>query len=1089
MLTVYYSNDLSVLKDLLLHRINAEPLDDPFIAEQILVQSPGMAQWLKLEMAQSAGIAASIEFPLPASFLWQCFSSVLEGVPQRSAFNKEAMQWKLMQLLPPLLAQPEFSPLQSYLLDDPDQYRLYQLSQKIADLFDQYLVYRPEWISDWEQGGQQAAEKQPWQPVLWRALVASTQQLAQPHWHRANMFSAFSQALAQAELPTALPKRLFVFGISALPQNFIDALQQLGKRIDVHLMVCNPCRFYWGEVVDQNQIARMNRRWFDKPGLAAQQVMELGNPLLASLGKLGRDYIDQLQALKCTEIDAFVASERQSLLKSVQQDILDLEDPSALPDQLLHSQYKYRVATDDPSVSVHSCHSALREVEVLHNQLLAMFERDPTLQPRDIIVMMPDVAAYAPYIDAVFSSVPPERRIPFAVSDQRSAEENPLLLSFARLLKLPHSRFCVTDMLELLEVSAIQRRFGLDEAGFQTIRQWVQGVNIRWGLDGEQRSLWSVPVFEQNSWRFGLRRMLSGYALGDTGVWQGIAPYPEIEGLAAELLGQLGEFIDCLDRIRQSLRGAKPLVEWIQAINQVLDTCYLAEVDDELALNSIRQLLQRLQEQLIDAAWQGPLSATVVVDYLLSGLDDSRSGQRFMVGAVNFCTLMPMRSIPFRVVCLLGMNDSAYPRAMPPMGFDLMRDHPKRGDRSRRDDDRYLFLEALLSAQETLYISYVGRSIYDNREKIPSVLVSELLDYLRLGYCLEEDVQQNYADSGKALLKQLCVQHPMTPFGSDNFNATDKQIFSYASEWLAAASTRQQPVAAASCQLPEEPLAELELTELLSQIKNPCRGFFTRRLKTWFRQAEADTLDEEPFALDSLDAYLLKQRYLNWLLAGNEPEVLEQQLLAEGLLPVSSRAQNLLQKLRKDITELVAKLEPRMQGEVVCHEVDLQLGETRLVGWLDNTYPQHLLRFRPAQVNGYDRITTWIEHLVLQLLGGGHSYFRGLSAWVSFAPVPRAQALEFLQQWLDFYQRSLTTPVAFDAKAGMTYLETLAKGEAAARQAVIDRFNGGYNHYGIGEDPYLRRVFPDAESFLEALLPDVILLEPMLSYMEDLKDE
>ncbi|MDF2181998.1 exodeoxyribonuclease V subunit gamma [Neptuniibacter sp. CAU 1671] len=1089
MLTVYYSNDLIVLKALLLKQISLQPLEDPFVAEQILVQSPGMAQWLKLELAQSQGIAASIEFPLPASFLWQCFSSVLDDVPQRSAFNKEAMQWKLMQVLPPLLKLEAFSALKRYLRDDPDQFRLYQLSQKIADLFDQYLVYRADWIADWEQGGCLAAIDQPWQPILWRALVDYTHSLGQSHWHRANMFDAFKQALTQPGVTRRLPQRLFVFGISALPQNYIEALQQLGQRIDVHLMVCNPCRYYWGDVVDQKQIARLNRRWFDKPGMVAEQLLDLGNPLLSSMGKLGRDYIYQLQALQSQELDAFVDPGRTTLLNAVQQDILDLSDPSALPDQLTHSGHKQFIQSDDRSLSVHSCHSALREVEVLHNQLLALFEENPGLQPRDIIVMMPDVGVYAPYIDAVFSSASAERKIPYAVSDQNTAQENPLLLSFARLLKLPQSRFSVSDLLELLEVPAIQRRFELDEAAFNTLSDWVNGANIRWGLDGAQRAAWSIPVFEENSWRFGLRRMLSGYALGNTGLWQGIAPYPEIEGLQAELLGKLAAFINCLDHLRTALTGDKTLADWVQVINQLLDNCYLPDTDDELALKTIRDLLQHLQQQLSDANWQGPLSATVVVDYLLAGLEESRSSQRFLVGAVNFCTLMPMRSIPFRVVCLLGMNDAAYPRAIAPMGFDLMHEQPRRGDRSRRDDDRYLFLEALLSAQEKLYISYIGRSVYDNREKIPSVLVSELLDYLRLGYCLEADCELDYATSGQALLQHLCVQHPMMPFSLDNFSRTDPRVFSYATEWLAAAQGGGATVAAGIQVLPQEPLTELDLSDLLSQIKNPCKGFFNRRLKTFFRPLDAAQIDEEPFDLDGLETYLLKQRYLQALLTGTDPDRLDQLLLAEGGLPVSSHGLTLLAKVRKDMTELQVKLELLMQGEPMRQSVDLPLCDTRLLGALDQIYAGQMVRFRPAQTNGNDRLITWIEHLVLQLSGGGRSFFRGLNTWVSFAPVAREDALVYLQQWCEFYQRSLCSPLAFNARAAFKYFETLQKGEEAARYALTELYQGNANSYGLSEDPYLARVFPDADAYFDALLPDLALMEPMFSYMEDGKDE
>lgn len=1096
MFQVYHSNSLLVLKDILVELIRRDPLSDPFNAEQILVQSPGMAQWLKLELAASSGIAASIDFPLPASFLWRCFSDVLGDVPARSAFNKEAMSWKLMLLLPDLLVTDEFSALRRYLEDDESGYRLYQLCNKIADIFDQYLVYRPDWIADWEQGGALAAERHPWQPILWRALQHHTQALGQPHWHRANMFSAFVESVRKLGDSNTLPKRLFVFGISALPQNYVQALQVLGERIDVHLMVTNPCRYYWGDIVDQNQIARMNRRWFSKPELDYSDYAE-GNPLLASMGKLGRDYLYQLQESLGEnvgdEIDAFADLERHCLLNSIQQDILDLDNPARFPDDPSTSVHKQLISSDDQSLMLHSCHSALREVEILHDQLLAMFESKPDLKPRDVIIMMPDVAQYAPYIDAVFSSAPSDRYIPYAISDRSNRQENPLLLSFEKLIKLDSSRFTVSDVLELLEVPAIMRRFGLDDSGFQRLRYWVDEVNIRWGMDSEQRSLWQLPLFEQNSWRFGLRRMLAGYTLGeDVDYWQGVAPYIEIEGLEAELLGKLADFIDLLDEIKTRFSSEHPLAEWIEIITGLLDSIYLADELDELPLNGIRQTLQGLQEQLTDANYLLPLSAPVIADYLINGINQQRSSQRFMVGAVNFCTLMPMRSIPFSVVCLLGMNDAAYPRSMPPVGFDLMTDSPRRGDRSRRDDDRYLFLEAMLSAQSCLYISYVGRSIKDNNEKIPSVLVSELLDYVEQSYVLEADQHLAHSDSSKKLRAHLIQQHPMVPFSADYFSP-HSPLFSYASAWLSAAGTESkvaQPFYTDG--LVAEAQEQIELDALIRFLKNPCRSFFNQRLKVFFATHEIDAQDEEPFALDGLQGYLIKQRYLETALSGGDLDQLDKTILAEGALPVAITGQLMLAKIRRDCSELAQKLVPLCEGEPQRLEVNIAFPNLVLQGWLDHCYPAHLLRYRPAEVNARDRLSSWVEHLALCLSSDQcrNTVYRGLSGKVHYRAVEKEQAYGYLKTLVEFYQQGMNAPQAFDASCAREYLKQSQKDPDKAEQLIETLFYGNAYKAGLQDDPYLRRAYPDYAQFSAQFIPlaDAIYA-PMLDYIEEGKDD
>ncbi|WP_027857096.1 exodeoxyribonuclease V subunit gamma [Marinobacterium jannaschii] len=1097
MFRIYHSNELDLLKDLLVEMVRREPLQDPFARETILVQSPGMAQWLKLELAKSLGIAASVDFPLPASFLWESFSQVLDGVPRRSAFEKEAMSWKLMQLLPDLLPREEFTALAQYLSDDQSDFKLYQLCGKIADLFDQYLVYRPDWIADWEQGGQMAAETQLWQPILWHALVQRSAELGQPHWHRANMYSSFVSALARTDAARAgLPERLFVFGISALPQNYVEALQAMGRKVDVHLMVTNPCQYYWGDIVDRAQIARISRRWFDKPGVDAESYFNHGNPILASMGKLGRDYLYLLQDLGADEIELFQEAEPNSLLSRVQKDILQLDDAARFPaarDVIESSHYKQSLQPDDRSISLHSCHSPLREVEVLHDQLLAMFERQPDLSPRDIIVMVPDVAAYAPYIEAVFANAPAERYLPFSISDRSAQQENPLLLSLLKLTSLRQSRFTVSEMLELLEVPAVLRRLELDEEDYHTLRRWISAVNIRWGLNSEHRSLLDLPLFEQNSWRFGLKRMLAGYAMGELDqLWDSIAPYSEVEGLEAALLGQLLEFIDLLERCQQSFSGDKPLNQWILEINQLLQDTYLADDDDEVAMERVRELLKRLAEQTADAAFDQPISAEILHDYLSNGLSSQRSSQRFMVGAINFCTLMPMRSIPFRVVCLLGMNDGDYPRSMPPLGFDLMSDQPRRGDRSRRDDDRYLFLEALLSARETLYISYVGRSIQDNSEKVPSVLVSELMEYCGQGYVLPEHLTLNGLDSTDALRRRLTTEHPLAPFSAAYFRQ-GSALFSYAREWLGAAAPQADASAGFLVKRLEADLPEsLELSELQAFFRNPCRYFLNQRLKVYFRDGDSQTLDEEPFDLERLDDYLLKNRYLKVALEQGPLDRVDAQVYAEGLLPVAMGGQRLLAKLRHDCEELAEKVNALKEGEPQRRELRLDIAGLSLTAWIDGFYEDTLLRYRPSQVQAHDRINCWIEHLACSLAFPDLkvSYYRGLSGLVSFRPLPRDKAAEQLTQLVELYKEGRCRPIAFDPGCAWEYYKQLEKGEDKAQTALENRFNGGPRNFGALDDPYIRRIYPQLNMFeteLKILVDQ--LIQPMQPWMEENRDD
>ncbi|OTW28487.1 exodeoxyribonuclease V subunit gamma, partial [Vibrio parahaemolyticus] len=497
------------------------------------------------------------------------------------------------------------------------------------------------------------------------------------------------------------------------------------------------------------------------------------NSLLASMGKLGRDNMYLLSQLESHEIEAFVDVDRDSLLHQLQADILNLEEHQD-DQQIENSHHKQVVSLGDKSLSLHACHSPMREVEVLHDQLLAMFDADSTLKPRDIIVMVADINAYSPAIQAVFGNAPGERFIPYSISDRTADQESPILAAFMQLVNLPNTRCLASELLELLETPAILKRFELCEDDFLQAKQWVEESGIRWGLDANTGREFELPETRQNTWQFGIQRMLLGYAMPESaGLFEteqgSLSPYNEVQGMGAELAGKLAHFIQQISTYRSKLSHVQTIDGWRETLVSLLDDFFSVELEGEMALKSIRDTLSQLKEQLADAAFDDALSPSIISQYLQNKLSGTRVSQRFLAGQVNFCTLMPMRSIPFRTVCLLGMNDGVYPRSMPPEGFDLMTGRTKPGDRSRRDDDRYLFLEAMLSAQQTLYISYVGRSIQDNTERVPSVLVSELMEYCHQNYCLSGDEALPVDESGDNLLNALVNTHAMVPFSPSAF--------------------------------------------------------------------------------------------------------------------------------------------------------------------------------------------------------------------------------------------------------------------------------------------------------------------------------
>ncbi|EFK9319834.1 exodeoxyribonuclease V subunit gamma [Escherichia coli] len=1094
MLRVYHSNRLDVLEALMEFIVERERLDDPFEPEMILVQSTGMAQWLQMTLSQKFGIAANIDFPLPASFIWDMFVRVLPEIPKESAFNKQSMSWKLMTLLPQLLDREDFTLLRHYLADDSDKRKLFQLSSKAADLFDQYLVYRPEWLAQWETGHlvEGLGEAQAWQAPLWKALVEYTHELGQPRWHRANLYQRFIETLESATTcPPGLPSRVFICGISALPPVYLQALQALGKHIEIHLLFTNPCRYYWGDIKDPAYLAKLLTRQrrhsvedrelplFRDSENAGQLFnsdgeQDVGNPLLASWGKLGRDYIYLLSDLESSqELDAFVDVTPDNLLHNIQSDILELENRAVAGvniEEFSRSDNKRPLDPLDSSITFHVCHSPQREVEVLHDRLLAMLEEDPTLTPRDIIVMVADIDSYSPFIQAVFGSAPADRYLPYAISDRRARQSHPVLEAFISLLSLPDSRFVSEDVLALLDVPVLAARFDITEEGLRYLRQWVNESGIRWGIDDDNVRELELPATGQHTWRFGLTRMLLGYAMESAqGEWQSVLPYDESSGLIAELVGHLASLLMQLNIWRRGLAQERPLEEWLPVCRDMLNAFFLPDAETEAAMTLIEQQWQAIIAEGLGAQYGDAVPLSLLRDELAQRLDQERISQRFLAGPVNICTLMPMRSIPFKVVCLLGMNDGVYPRQLAPLGFDLMSQKPKRGDCSRRDDDRYLFLEALISAQQKLYISYIGRSIQDNSERFPSVLVQELIDYIGQSHYLPDDEALNCDESEARVKAHLTCLHTRMPFDPQNYQPGERQ--SYAREWLPAASQAGKAHSEFVQPLPFTLPETVPLETLQRFWTHPVRAFFQMRLQVNFRTEDSEIPDTEPFILEGLSRYQINQQLLNALVEQDDAERLFRRFRAAGDLPYGAFGEIFWETQCQEMQQLADRvIACRQPGQSM--EIDLACNGVQITGWLPQVQPDGLLRWRPSLLSVAQGMQLWLEHLVYCASGGnGESrlFLRKDGEW-RFPPLAAEQALHYLSQLIEGYREGMSAPLLVLPESGGAWLKTCydAQNDAMldddstlqkARTKFLQAYEGNMMVRGEGDDIWYQRLW------------------------------
>ncbi|MFO2466570.1 exodeoxyribonuclease V subunit gamma [Pseudomonas sp. 15FMM2] len=1102
---VVHGNRLDELRSLVVSWMRRYPLA-PLENEIALVQSNGIAQWLKLALAEDpeednmggCGIAAAIDVQLPGSFMWQLYRMVLgrDEIPLKSLLDKAPLTWRLMRLLPELIDQPHFEPLQRFLDHDTDMRKRYQLAERLADLFDQYQVYRADWLEDWAAARHQLrnvrGDSRPlspancWQAELWRALLLDVGEegMAQS---RAGVHQRFIERINSLDTaPTGLPSRVIVFGISSLPAQALEALAGLSRFSQVLLCVHNPCRHHWSDIVaDKDLLRNEYKRQARKAGMPVaidpQTLHQHAHPLLAAWGKQGRDYINLLDsyddpnsyrsAFRDGRIDLFSDNQPTTILNQLQDDILELR-----PLDETRGHWPAVDLAQDSSIRFHIAHSAQREVEILHDQLLQRFSENPTLRPRDVIVMVPDIDSYAPHIRAVFGQLDKKdpRFIPFTLTDQGQRGRDPLLIAVEHLLKLPDSRFPVSEILDLLDVPALRERFAIKERDLPTLHRWIEGAGIRWGLNAQQRAGLGLPSeLEQNSWRFGLRRMLLGYAVGSGSACAGIEPYDEIGGLDAALIGPLVALLDALRDAHQILSQPATPQAWGQRLQSLMQGFFLADNEhDDYLLGQLEQLRANWLETCDSVGLYDELPLTVVREAWLAGLDEGRLSQRFLAGAVNFCTLMPMRAIPFKLVCLLGMNDGDYPRAQPPLDFDLMGSDYRPGDRSRREDDRYLLLEALLSARDQLYISWVGRSIRDNSDRPASVLIGQLRDHLASGWRHTQ---------GEPLVDAMTQKHPLQPFSARYFHEGDP-LFSYAREWQLLHETHERLPEAITLApyLQEEPLS---LGQLQDFLRNPVKHFFSQRLKVFFEAAEVPMADEEPFVLDALQRYTLSDSLLAAALTepANPEHALNAQALrlqGSGLLPMVGFGECLRNELIEPLPELLQRYQQLLalwpNPYTSAEPVSFEHQGVRLDGWISSGLHQRsdggLLSITtiPNSIGSiktrkwHRLIRPWVNHLAACACGLPLS--TGLVAsddTLLLAPLEQSGAQEILGNLLLAWRAGMSEPLPVAVKTAFAWLGQTDpdKAHAAARKAYEG--DGLTSDGERRESPALTRQFPD----------------------------
>ncbi|WP_433678477.1 exodeoxyribonuclease V subunit gamma [Nocardia sp. CA-119907] len=1106
----------------------AEPLPDAFAPEVVAVPAKGVERWLTQRLStvlgvsgRSDGVAANIEFPSPGALVAEVLAAVSGVAPEVDPWASEQVVWTLLQVIDASLAEPWSAVLARHLgAGEPGGHRVgrrYATAAHLAALFDSYAAQRPGLIKEWASGsdtdgaGRAVPDDLLWQPELWRRLRAEVGVPSPAE----RLDAACARLRSEPDL-VDLPGRLSLFGVTRLPTDQLAVLSALGASRDVHLWLAHPSPVMWSQlsarpavvaraddasatVVRHPLLAGLGRdvrelqQRLVGPGIADRHHPGAGSVAAelndAAVGQLsiglaigeserpgsGRSIEDGPDGAAASGASRGDGQSRRTLLHALQSGIRDDAWPPA------------PATFDHATVQVHSCHGPARQVEVLRECLLGLFAADHTLEPRDVLIMCPEVEAYAPLVRAAFGQklvgsvesvgdpAHPAHLLRVRLADRGRGVTNPMLAVIAVLLELADGRVTVTQVLDLAASETVRRRCGFEDDDIERLREWAAESGARWGIGQRQRQAFGLADFAQNTLNSAVDRILLGVTADESSDdWLDLAlPLDDVDSNDVDLAGRFAEFIDRLAVCLRDLRGPRPAAEWAQVLGRCLDL--LTDVPDSQAW--VRTEARRELAAATDHAGDVALRLADIGVLLSSRLAARPTRANFRTGELTVCTMVPMRSVPHRVVVLLGLDDEVFPRTSGVDGDDVLARHPLLGERDARSEDRQLLLDAVLAATEQLLIFHTGADPVTGAHRPPAIPVAELLDALR-------------AHVGADGMDTVVNRHPLQGFDRRNFSA--ERPFSFDTVALAGAEAAGQPAQPRPAFLPEPlpapELTDVALADLISFVEHPVRAFLWQRLGLRVPEPEEDIADRLPIELDGLAKWELGERLLAARLTGADPSTLRAAEWRRGTLPPFGFGGAVLDEVESTVDKLVRAALPEYAGAPRAVDIAVDLGNgRRLTGTVPEVRGESLVRTTFSRLAPKHRIAAWVSLLALAVtedrswraVTTGRGQF-GRPAWRSelTAPEPPA-ALAILRELVRLRDAGLTEPLPIAPSATAVYAERRFRGSNAeeAIAAAEREFNGGPNGpgpFGDHTDRHLRYIWgraPRLEHLMAAPAP------------------
>jgi len=992
---IYRSNNLEHLCSKLAAKTGTNDLS-PFAQEIIVTQSAGMTAWVKTELAKRNGIIANISFMNQDSLMNELMG-FLTGNKQENARDRIRLQ--VYGLLGSEGFRETFPAVASYYQND--DLRRIQLSDKISDLFDQYQLYRPEMIKLWDKellAGDSDSDEN-WQQWLWKKTETISRKDMSDR-----MISEMK--VRKKELASKYP-RISLFGITVFTKFHLDFFRELADCTSLDIYLCLP-----------------------------SDLQGVNNDLLESFGSKARE----LKLLVSGTFDVQepfekVFCRKDTSLAKLQENIL--EDAAI-------SQYP-----EDGSILINSCHTPGREVECLYNYLLDLFEKDKNLKPGDILVMTPDIDKYAPFIKAVFKNAPV--RFPFKVSGAAKNKEDSIAAALEMIVKFTEEDFTSEKVISLLENKRIRASYSINDTDY--LRSVVKNANIRFGYRNNESD-----DTRYVSWEYGLEKILLGYAMLTDREFPAkdgtmLFPYRDSEASESHDLLRLKAFVEKLRWIISEKEKPRNLYDWKSFLLDVTETMIWHDDfdrEERADLSSVYRSLSYINN--IDCLEEVPFK--VFLNELDSKLFGETRELQLNTGDITVADPTPVRGIPFKIICILGLDNEVFPSGNNYMDFDLLGENYREGDRNKKETDKYLFLDTLLAAREKIWISYTGRSIKNNNEIPPSIVIDILTDHLGIN--------------------NIIIKQPLHGFSSV-YQKDDPRMFSYLyNETETDFGTGVNENAGNH---------DLTVYGFLSFFEHPAKWYFRNILGISYEEEEVTLPENELFTIDHLQRWILKNELVK---SEDDLPSFMYKAMKRGVLPLKNSGKVTLDELEEEIHELKEKyreiVASRPESNIF---IDLMIKGYSVRGCIDSVYEDEFIAWSFTDSSKH-WITAWLKTLLLSASGRiNRAVFIDKYGYKKRIDVPNENDSKTrLDQIMSWLERGSGNPLKFSIRVA----EKAMNGDASPEKTMSSfrKEALGEPYIKVEQDPYLKVLYDECyfDNLTDKDIRDIMELAVLLKMNE-----